>query len=157
MSKKHSFIYKSSEGFTLIELMIVIVIIAILSAVSVGAYLGYVEKAKEAADCETLSAVLTAAQATLADVGEIDTISVETESDDSGTVESITAKIGKSSYIVYDINGTSDYTSEFTSYYGDSSIKLTSTDGKSGGAYYSGDDSEWTFGTANASVTSGNS
>lgn len=40
-------ITKNSEGFTLIELIVVIAIISILAAVLVGNYAGYVKEAKE--------------------------------------------------------------------------------------------------------------
>ncbi|MBO7611272.1 MAG: prepilin-type N-terminal cleavage/methylation domain-containing protein, partial [Elusimicrobia bacterium] len=37
--------YKNKKGFTLVELVIVIVIVGILSAISVPVYRGYIEKA----------------------------------------------------------------------------------------------------------------
>ncbi|MCD8343279.1 MAG: prepilin-type N-terminal cleavage/methylation domain-containing protein, partial [Oscillospiraceae bacterium] len=49
------------EGFTLVELIVVIAILAILAAVAVPTYSGYIERANEAADIQTLSAINTAA------------------------------------------------------------------------------------------------
>lgn len=57
---------KSTKGFTLVELIVVIAILGILAAVAVPAYTGYLDKAKEAADTQVVSAVNTAFGAALA-------------------------------------------------------------------------------------------
>jgi len=49
-----------SEGFTLVELIVVIAILGILGGVAVPAYTGYITKANEAADNQLLAAVNTA-------------------------------------------------------------------------------------------------
>lgn len=49
--------HKANEGFTLIELIIVIAIVAILGGVAVPAYSGYIEKADRAADAQLLADV----------------------------------------------------------------------------------------------------
>ena len=54
--------FKKNGGFTLVELIVVIAILAILAGVAVPAYSGYIAKAEQAADLQTLSAVNTAAQ-----------------------------------------------------------------------------------------------
>lgn len=50
----------ANDGFTLVELIVVIAILAILAGVAVPAYSGYIEKANLAADETVLSAVNTA-------------------------------------------------------------------------------------------------
>ena len=54
--------FKKNGGFTLVELIVVIAILAILAGVAVPAYSGYIAKAQQAADLQTLSAVNTAVQ-----------------------------------------------------------------------------------------------
>lgn len=54
--------FKSTGGFTLVELIVVIAILAILAGVAVPAYSGYIAKAEQAGALQTLSAVNTAAQ-----------------------------------------------------------------------------------------------
>ena len=49
--------YKNKKGFTLVELVIVIVIVGILSAISVPIYRGYIEKAIMAEGQTLLSAI----------------------------------------------------------------------------------------------------
>ena len=51
---------RANDGFTLVELIVVIAILAILAGVAVPAYSGYIEKANLAADETVLSAVNTA-------------------------------------------------------------------------------------------------
>lgn len=59
-----------AEGFTLVELIVVIAILAILGGVAVPAYSGYVEKAEQAADDALLASLNTAYAAACATNGE---------------------------------------------------------------------------------------
>lgn len=79
---------KKTEGFTLVELIVVIAILGILAAVAVPAYSGYLTKAKEAGDIVELDAIKTAVQAYSAEYGAPTAIEVTTDSD--GKVTAIT-------------------------------------------------------------------
>jgi len=52
--------FKKTEGFTLVELIVVIAILGILAGVGTVGYSGYIKKANEAADKQLLSAAATA-------------------------------------------------------------------------------------------------
>jgi len=77
---------KKTEGFTLVELIVVIAILGILAGVAVPAYSGYLTKAKEAGDIVKLDAIATAAQAYCAEYGAPTEIEVVV---DGGAVENV--------------------------------------------------------------------
>lgn len=72
--------FAAKEGFTLVELIVVIAILGILAAVAVPAYSGYITKAHEAADITLVDAVKTAAQAALATKGEVTKVEITVSS-----------------------------------------------------------------------------
>lgn len=88
--------FKKNGGFTLVELIVVIAILAILAGVALPAYSGYIEKANEAADLQILSAVYTAAAASLAEAGTpVESISV------NGDTVTINGKAANADFATY--------------------------------------------------------
>ncbi len=61
---------RKKDGFTLVELIVVIAILAILAGVAIPAYSGYIKKANQAADLMLLDAVNTALQVAYMEQGE---------------------------------------------------------------------------------------
>lgn len=66
-------VFRSSEGFTLIEVLIVVVIVAILAAISVPIYVQYVRGARAADPQSTIGAIYNAAKMYYQDKGEYPT------------------------------------------------------------------------------------
>ena len=74
---------KKQQGFTLIELMIVVAIIGVLSAIAIPAYKNYVTKSEIASAMATMKALITPLEAHIQEKGIGEVISL----DDIGTVE----------------------------------------------------------------------
>ncbi|WP_279151887.1 pilin [Photobacterium iliopiscarium] len=62
---------KKQQGFTLIELMIVVAIIGVLSAIAVPAYKDYVAKSEMASAMATMKALITPAELVIQEEGKI--------------------------------------------------------------------------------------
>lgn len=69
---------KTTAGFTLVELIVVIAILAILAGIAIPVYSGYIAKANEAADYQTLDAVKTAAVFAATDANIPSAVTVKT-------------------------------------------------------------------------------
>ena len=67
---------KKTEGFTLVELIVVIAILGILAGVAIPAYSGYMKKANQTADITACDAIKTAAIAALAKDGTVTKIEI---------------------------------------------------------------------------------
>jgi len=72
--------FREREGFTLVELIVVIAILAILAGAYIPVYNGYIRKAEHAAISVELDAIAVAAQAANATQGGIDSITVNEDS-----------------------------------------------------------------------------
>ena len=121
----------NKKGFTLVEIIVVLVILAILAAILIPSMVGYINKAqKKAAISEARSVTLAAqtvvsdnyktyAGATAATMGEDDAAEVKTLSEVTGTIGDITVasdKVQKFTYtsgdftVTYDISVDGKYT-----------------------------------------------
>jgi type IV pilus assembly protein PilA len=98
---------KVQQGFTLIELMIVVAIIGILAAVAIPAYSNYTKKAKFTEVVMTTQALKSAVELCAADLGTVTGCSSAAYGipTDLGTVDSNTVAVGKYTAFVKTADG----------------------------------------------------
>lgn len=83
---------KKQQGFTLIELMIVVAIIGVLSAIAIPAYKDYVAKSEMASAMATMKALITPAELQIQENGALSTaVSTLGIEEGSNTLGKITA------------------------------------------------------------------
>ena len=130
---------KAKKGFTLVELVVVIAVIAILAAVSVGAYFGVTESAKNSKADQEAKQFHTALMLVVNDPDS--GITFNKDSGLGGTLASFDTQIEKMSGLVYGVATISGSTVTITDeddvteagYYvvpaeGDKTVKYVSTD-----------------------------
>ena len=84
----------SKKGFTLVELIVVLVILAVMAAMLVPALTGYIDEARKKKDYNAASEVLTAAQAVTAQYYGSDTTPTAAEAKTYITNDRVNALVG---------------------------------------------------------------
>jgi type IV pilus assembly protein PilA len=83
----------TKKGFTLVELIVVLVILAVLAAMLVPALTGYIKRARQEKDYQMAASVLTAAQAAatyqMTLTGGSTTITMDTDAGNGETVKTL--------------------------------------------------------------------
>ncbi|WP_318469804.1 pilin [Photobacterium leiognathi] len=103
---------KKQQGFTLIELMIVVAVIGVLSAIAIPAYQGYVIKSEAASGLATLRSLQTNVDTYIADNGsfpsdsDLPGMGAATDMNELGTI-SLSSTSGGSATFTFDQGNTS--------------------------------------------------
>lgn len=105
--------FKKNGGFTLVELIVVIAILAILAGIAVPAYSGYIARANETKDINSLEAVQVAAMSAGSLNGEANNeVKITTKTD--GSIE----KVEVGATVVYDGAADTDPEKDFMEFIG---------------------------------------
>ncbi|HPR24542.1 MAG TPA: prepilin-type N-terminal cleavage/methylation domain-containing protein [Bacillota bacterium] len=113
MKRKNSVMKKNRKGFTLVEVIVVLVILAILAAILIPSMVGWIDKANEKTVVAEARAALLACQTLASETyGEEGTASVDageaaTLADVDGTISGVTLDGAKVTAMVY---ANDDYT-----------------------------------------------
>ena len=132
--------FLKNEGFTLVELIVVIAILGILAAVAVPAYSGYITKANESADITALDAVKTAAFAAVATEGAPTKVEVESAADDGVITEVVATVAGTAKTLYTSATGDTD-NADFVTFMGTTMPELKSATYEKGAEWA---DNTWT-------------
>ena len=116
------------EGFTLVELIVVIAILGILAGIAIPVYSGYIAKANEAADMQLLDSVKTAA------------VFAAVDADPDAVVTGITFTFGGTT-VTYSGTKVPTTATDIKAYIGTS----TASKGGNASATWSADTSKWTL------------
>ena len=138
----------TKKGFTLVELIVVLVILAVLAAMLVPALTGYIKRARQEKDYQMAATVLTAAQSAATyqyskgNPAEGKTLKID-ETTDAGNSTDVEALIGDASGKIEEVN----FKANDKGIIEDGYVKI-------GDYYYSwtATDAEWTSGTTKPST-----
>ncbi|OBU47239.1 pilus assembly protein PilA [Photobacterium phosphoreum] len=102
---------KKQQGFTLIELMIVVAIIGVLSAIAIPAYKDYVTKSEASSALATLKALVTPAELYIQETGDLPIGDTAEQLNKIGTQKTANSlgelSIEADNSLVFSFNGTS--------------------------------------------------